>query len=63
MNQVKHGLVMAGEHRVPDTGGSLRKLSRICLKFFPVKVVTVSYMDMYSCVVIYSENVCPPVKL
>lgn len=35
----------------------------ICLKFFPVRAVILSYMDMYSWVVIYSQNVCPPVKL
>lgn len=35
MSQVKHGLVMAGEHRVPDTGGSLRKLNRDLLEILP----------------------------
>lgn len=35
MNQVKHGLVMAGEHRVPDTGGSLRKLNWDFLEILP----------------------------
>lgn len=34
MNQVKHGLVVAGEHRVPNTF-SLRKLNRDLLEILP----------------------------
>lgn len=34
MNQVMHE-VMAEEHRVPDTGGSLRKLNTDLLEILP----------------------------
>lgn len=64
MSQVKHGLAMAGEHRVPDTGGSLRKFNRDLLEILPCEgKYSFWHGYEYNCAVTYSQNVCPPVKL
>lgn len=57
------GLSWLGSTGCLTLGAFKENSTGICLKFFPVSVGILSYMGMYSCAVIYSQNVSPPAKL